>query len=176
MAAKKRSSAKKTRKPARKAAKARRPAKKPARRAVKPIPDGFHTVTPYVVVRGVAEFMDFLAAAFGAKEMGRMPRADGTVMHAQVRIGDSMVMMGEHQGEGALVPGMLYLYVKDADAAYARALAAGATSIREPTDQLYGDRNAGVRDPFGNQWWMATHKEDVSDEEMRRRFAAGSRS
>ena len=140
--------------------------------AVKPIPDGYHTVTPYLVVPRVAEVIDFLKQAFGAEEMFRMPRPDGAIAHAEVRIGDSMVMMGEPMGDFQPMPAMIHLYVDDADAMYKLALEAGATSVREPTDQFYGDRSAGVKDPAGNQWWIATHKEDVAPDELARRAEA----
>ena len=137
--------------------------------AVKPIPDGFHAVTPYLVVPGVARLIDFLKQAFGAEEVERMARPDGAVMHAQVRVRDSILMMGEPQGEWAPMPTSLYLYVADADAVYQQALSAGGISIMAPADQFYGDRMGGVKDPSGNMWWIATHKEDVSPEELRRR-------
>ncbi len=140
--------------------------------APKPIPDGFHTVTPYLVVQGAAKELDFLKGAFEAKELFRMPQPDGTIMHAEVKIGDSIVMMGEARGQHKPMPCSLYLYVTDADAVYKRALQAGATSTMEPANQFYGDRTAGVRDPAGNQWMIGTHKEDVSPEELRKRAAA----
>jgi PhnB protein len=140
--------------------------------AVKPIPEGFHNVTPYLVVPGVAKLIDFLKQAFGATELFRMPRPNGTIMHAEVKIGDSIVMMGEPMGGHQPMPGSLYLYVEDADAVYKRALQAGATSTMEPADQFYGDRSAGVKDPVGNHWWIATHKEDVSPDELARRAEA----
>ncbi len=140
--------------------------------AVKPIPDGYHTVTPYLVVEGVAKLIDFLKQAFEAKEINRHAQPDGTIMHAEVKIGDSIVMMGEARGEHKPMQTMLYLYVKDADAVYKRAVKAGATSVMEPTDQFYGDRSGGVKDLCGNQWWVATHKEDVSPEEMTKRAQA----
>ena len=139
---------------------------------VKPIPDGFHAVTPYIVASGVPRLIDFLKNAFGAEEMYRHARPDGTVMHAQVRIGDSFLMMGESQGEFKAMPCMFYMYVNDADAAYKRAMAAGGTQVMAPTTQFYGDRSGGVKDPCGNQWWVATHVEDVSSEEMARRGEA----
>lgn len=142
---------------------------------VKPIPEGYHTVTPYLTVPGVARLIEFLKQAFGAEEKERMARPDGAVMHAEVRIGDSMVMLGEPSGNFSPMPAMIYLYVDDTDAAYRRALEAGATSMMEPADQFYGDRNAGVKDPSGNLWWIATHKEDVPPEEMKRRAEAASR-
>ena len=139
---------------------------------VKPMPDGYHSVTPYLSVPGVAKLLDFLQQAFEAQELHRMPRPDGTIMHAEVRIGDSLVMMGEPMGSAQPMFGSLYLYVHDVDAVYKRALQAGATTTSEPADQFYGDRSAGVKDPVGNQWWIATHKEDVPPEEMAKRAEA----
>lgn len=138
---------------------------------VKPIPKGYHTITPYLVVQGAAQFIDFLKQAFGAEEILRMAQPDGTIMHAEVKIGDSGVMLGEAGGENKPMPAMLHLYVEDMDGAYRRALQAGATSLREPADQFYGDRIGGVRDSFGNQWWLATHIEDVSADELAKRAA-----
>ena len=140
--------------------------------AVKPIPDGYHTVTPYLVVRDVPRLMEFLRQAFGATELIRAPRPDGSIMHAEVAIGDSRVMMGEPPASSPPMPGCVHLYVVDTDALYHLALQAGATSLREPTDQFYGDRMAGVQDPVGNQWWIATHTENVSPAELARRAAA----
>jgi PhnB protein len=140
--------------------------------AVKAIPEGYRAVTPYLVVPGVAQLMDFLKQAFGAEEVNRMARPDGTVMHGEVRIGDSVIMMGEVSGAFEPTAAMIHLYVEDVDATYRRALEAGATSVREPADQFYGDRSGGVKDRFGNQWWIATHVEDVSPDEMERRAKA----
>jgi PhnB protein len=139
---------------------------------VKPIPEGYHTVIPYLTVAGVDRLLEFLKRAFDAEEVHRMARPDGTIGHAQVRIGDSHVMMGGATDRWKARPGAIYLYVEDTDATYLRALEAGATSLMEPADQFYGDRNAGVEDPVGNYWWIATHKEDVSLEEMERRANA----
>lgn len=138
--------------------------------AAKPIPEGYHSVTPYLTVPGVDRLIEFLKAAFDAREIGRLLRPDGGVMHAEVMIGDSKVMMGEPGCEYGPRPANLHLYVEDTDASYRRALAAGAISIREPANQFYGDRSAGVQDPSGNQWWIATHVEDVSPEELERRM------
>ena len=143
---------------------------------VKPIPDGYHTVTPYLIVEGVAGLIDFLKQAFDAVETERMPGPDGKVGHGEVRIGDSVVMMGEASGDWKPMPGSIYLYVNDTDATYKRALDAGATSVMEPADQFYGDRNAGVKDASGNMWWIATRKENVSPEELRKRAEARAKS
>ena len=129
---------------------------------VKPIPDGYHTVTPYLVVRDAPRLIEFLQQAFGATELMRSLRPDGGVMHAEVSIGDSRVMIGETSGAWPPMPGCVHLYVVDTDALYHLALQAGATSLREPANQFYGDRMAGVQDPVGNQWWIATHVENVS--------------
>jgi PhnB protein len=140
--------------------------------AVKSIPDGYHSVTPYLVIQGASKLIDFLKQAFEAEETERIASPDGTIMHAEVRIGDSVIMMGDVMGEFNPMPGMVHLYVNDADATYQRALHAGATSMREPENQFYGDRSAGVKDAFGNVWWIATHIEDVSPEELKRRVEA----
>ncbi len=141
---------------------------------VKPIPDGYHSVTPYLIVDDVAGLVRFLEQAFGAKEGHRSMRPDGKIAHTEVRIGDSVVMMGGARDQWKARPSGFYLYVTDTDAVYKRALEAGGTSLMEPADQLYGDRNAGVTDPTGNQWWIATHIEDVAPEELERRFAAAA--
>jgi len=136
---------------------------------VKPIPDGYHALTPYVIVEGVPRLLEFLKRAFGAEEVHRTALPDGTVMHAEVRIDGSHLMMGEARGEFPPMPGSIFFYVRDADAVYRRALDAGAVSLMEPADQFHGDRYGGVRDPAGNCWWIATHIEDVSPEELERR-------
>lgn len=128
--------------------------------AVTAIREGFHTVTPYLIVRGAAELIDFLEQAFGATELLRAPTPGGRI-HAEVRIGDSMVMLGDASAEWEPMPGSIHLYVDDADAAYGSALQAGASSLMEPADQDYGDRMGGVKDPFGNVWWIATPKVDA---------------
>jgi PhnB protein len=134
-----------------------------------------NTVSPYLVVHGVPGLLEFMRHAFGAQELHRTATPDGTVRHAEARIGDTVIMMGEATAEFPPRPAMLHVYVPDADAVYRRALEAGAISLREPSDQFYGDRTGGVQDAFGNQWWMATHKEDVSDDEIARRMAAAMR-
>jgi PhnB protein len=140
--------------------------------AVRPIPEGYHTVTPYLMVRGAARFIDFLKDAFAAQELFRMPGPQGNVMHAEVRVGDSILMLSDASDEQPPTAVMLYLYVEDADAVYRRALQAGATSLAEPADQFWGDRTGAVQDPFGNRWWIATRIEDVSPEELGRRMSA----
>jgi PhnB protein len=136
---------------------------------VKPIPDGYHAVTPYLTVEGAETLLEFVKQAFGAEETERLPGPDGRIGHAEVRIGDSVVMLADAWEEAPAVQSTLHLYVEDADATYRRALQAGGESLREPQDQFYGDRMGGVRDPVGNTWWISTHTEDVSDDEMRRR-------
>lgn len=138
---------------------------------VKPIPDGYHSVTPYLLVRDGARTLEFLVRGLGAEITHRLDDADGRLRHAEVRIGDSPVMIGEGSVSFPPMPCMLYLYVRDCDAAYERALAAGAKSVREPADQHYGDRSGGVIDAEGNQWWFGTRIEDVSDAELARRTA-----
>jgi PhnB protein len=126
--------------------------------AVKAAPEGFHSITPYVVAHGAGKLIDFVKQAFGAEEVFRMARPDGTIGHAEMRIGDSMVEMGDGTDGSKPMPVSLHLYVSDADAVYRRALEAGAASMHEPVDQEYGDREAGVKDPCGNHWYIATHK------------------
>jgi PhnB protein len=120
------------------------------------IPEGYHSVSPYLVVADVSGLVDFLEKVFGGERIAFMHRPDGSVMHAAVRIGDSVVMMGETPEGSDPFPAMLYLYLEDAEAAYRQALEAGATSLQEPVDETYGDRVAAVQDAYGNQWWMAT--------------------
>jgi PhnB protein len=129
---------------------------------IKAVPEGHHTVTPYLVVSGVAKLIEFAKQAFGAEEVFLSKRPDGSVQHAEVKIGDSRVMMGEGAPGGKNFPGMLHLYIEDVDAVYQRAIQAGAKSLREPADQPHGDRMGGVEDAFGNQWWIATHVKDVA--------------
>ena len=140
--------------------------------AVKPVPEGYHTVTPYVVARGAARLLDFLGAAFGAQEYLRVPNPDGTIGHAEVRIGDSVVMVFDAEPDWPDTPATLRLYVDDADAVYARALAAGARSITDLADTFYGDRGGRLVDPFGNIWWIQSHVEDVDPAEIAERAAA----
>lgn len=136
---------------------------------VKPIPEGYHTVTPYLIVTGAGRVLEFVRKAFGAQHRFRMDNEDGTVGHAEVQIGDSVVMMADANETYPATPGNIHLYVEDCDAVYARALEAGAESVQEMADQFYGDRSGGVRDPGGNVWWITTHVEDVDPDEMARR-------
>ena len=133
-----------------------------------PIPKGYHTVTPYMTLKNASQAIEFYKKAFGAVEVMRMPGPDGTIGHAEVRLGDSVVMLAEARGEWQPRPGALYLYVHDTDAAYQRALQAGATSLMEPADQFYGDRAAKVKDPFGYNWHIHTHIRDVPQDELER--------
>jgi len=137
-----------------------------------PIPSGFRSVTPYLVVSDAAKVMDFLQHAFGATERFKMQGPDGSISHAEIQVGDSVVMLGQSPDQTRTTHSMLYLYVPDVDAVYEKAVAAGGISLREPTDQFYGDRSGAVKDPGGNEWWIATHKEDVSPQEMERRMAS----
>lgn len=147
---------------------------------VKPIPDGYSTLTPYLIVSDGAAAMAFYTQAFGAVERMRLVRPDGKFGHAEMQIGDSVIMFAdEHPDHHAHAPGhfggspvSLHLYVADVDAAFAKALAAGATVVRPVEDMFYGDRSGGVTDPFGHVWHLATHIEDVSPEEIDRRAAA----
>ncbi len=137
--------------------------------AVKPVPDEYPRVTPYLIVENVGKLMDFLTEVFDAVQGEKMTLPDGSINHGEVRIGDSMIMMGKSNNDYPPIPAMLYVYVENVDEVYSKALRAGGKSIMEPADQFYGDRNAAVADPSGNSWWIASHIEDVSPEEMQRR-------
>ena len=137
----------------------------------KSIPEGYHTVTPYLVVEKAAECIEFMQRAFGAKLVFQTNKPDGSIAHSELKIGDSMLMLGSAGDQWKAMPMTIYLYVEDVDAAYAKAMAAGAESVSPVKDQYYGDRSGGVKDVSGNYWWIATHKEDVSEEEMKRRQA-----
>jgi len=147
----------------------------------KPIPDGYRTITPYITVRGAAEAIDFYKRAFGAEEKERMPGPDGkSVMHAELKIGDSILMLSDEFPQmGCRSPqalggstGYLFLYVPDVDSAFKRALDAGAKASMPPADMFWGDRFGKVTDPFGHEWGLATHKEDLTPDEIRKRGAA----
>lgn len=132
-------------------------------------PAGYHTVTPFICNTGIRETIDFAKAAFGAIEREVHLDAEGKIRHGEIMIGESIIMVSEASGDAAH-PAMFYLYVEDCDAVYAKAVAAGGKSLREPTTEFYGDRSCGVVDSFGNQWWLGTHVEDVSAEELQRRM------
>ena len=150
---------------------------------VKPIPEGYHTATPYLIVKDAARAIEFYKKAFGATELMRMSGPGGKIGHAEIKIGDSPIMLADE------VPGMgfrspeslggspisILLYVEDVDVVFSEALDAGAKVQRPVADQFYGDRTGGVTDPFGHVWYIATHKEDVSPEEMKKRAAAAGR-
>jgi len=144
--------------------------------AIKAVPDGYHSVQPYLMLKNCAEALAFYKKAFGAEEKFRMPNREGGIGHAEMQIGDSIVMMADeapqmdafspqHFGGS---PVSLLIYTENCDETYGRALAAGAESVRAPADQPYGDRMSGVKDPFGYKWWIATHIKDVSPEEMQK--------
>ncbi len=147
--------------------------------AVNPVPDGYGSVTAYLIVDDGPAAIKFYEETFGARERLRMEAPDGSIGHAELEIGDSVVMLAsEHPGIGAVSPGTLggtavslLLYTEDADGVFAKAIANGATAVRPMQDQFYGDRSGMVRDPFGHQWSIATHVEDVSPEEIRQRMA-----
>jgi PhnB protein len=147
----------------------------------KPVPDGYHTVTPYLTVKNAAQAIEFYARAFGARETERMTDPDGRrVVHAEITIGDSRVMLSDEFPQmGSRSPqtlggttGGIFLYVPDVDAAFKRAVDAGAKAAMPPTDMFWGDRFGKLVDPFGHEWAMATHKQDLTHEEIRKRGAA----
>ena len=152
---------------------------------VKPIPDGFHTATPYMVIRDAARAIEIYKKAFGATEIYRHADPDGKIRHAQIKIGDSPLMLADEFPEFSVgrspqslngSPVHIYLYVEDVDAVFNQAVSSGAASLMPVQDQFYGDRSGGVTDPFGHVWWIATHKEDVSPDEIQKRAAAHGRS
>ncbi|WP_328942086.1 VOC family protein [Streptomyces sp. NBC_00250] len=138
--------------------------------SVNPVPQGYHTVTPWIISRDTVALIDFLKRAFGAEELACMADEEGTVQHAEVRIGDSVVMMFDARPEWPPTPGFLRLYVEDADATHRQAVAAGGTSVTEVTHLFFGDRVGRVRDPLGNLYWIQTRVEDLSPEEMEHRL------
>lgn len=148
--------------------------------AVKPVPEGYHTVTPYLIIRDAARAIEFYKKAFGATEFVRMPAPGGKIGHAEIKIGDSHIMLADESPEMGYrgpqsiggSPVSIVLYLEDVDAVVGRAVAAGAKLVRPVEDQFYGDRSGGVEDPFGHSWHISTHIEDVSPEEMKKRMAA----
>jgi PhnB protein len=149
---------------------------------VKPIPEGYHTVTPYLIIKGAAEALEFYKKAFGATELFRMEQPNGKIGHAEIKIGDSPIMLADehlemkHASPKTLggSPVSLLLYVEDVDTVFNRAIKAGAEQQLPVEDKFYGDRSGSVVDPFGHLWHIATHKEDVAPEEMEKRMAAAS--
>ena len=145
--------------------------------AAKPIPEGYHSVTPYLIVRGAERALDYYRTAFGATELFRMDAPGGKIGHAEIKIGDSPVMLAdENPAWGAKSPEALggsavhlMIYVEDCDTVFKRAIAAGGKETQPLKDQFYGDRSGTLTDPFGHSWTIATHKEDLSPEEMKRR-------
>ncbi len=136
----------------------------------KAIPEGYHTATPYLVVRGADKTIEFLKKAFGAQpSFELMMSPDGKVMHADLKIGDSHIMLSEATDQHPAMQSMVHLYVPNVDAVYQRAVAAGGKSFMEPKDQFYGDRGAGVTDHSGCSWYIATHIEDVSMQDLKKR-------
>jgi PhnB protein len=146
----------------------------------KPIPDGYHSITPYLIVDGAARAIEFYKTAFGATELFRFPTPDGRIAHAELRIGDSLFMLADEfpdhdarsPGSVGGTPVSLMLYIEGVDQIVDRALTHGATLKRPIADQFYGDRSGTISDPFGHQWTIATHVEDVPPDEMQRRAAA----
>jgi PhnB protein len=136
---------------------------------VNPIPVGYHTLTPFIMAKQADKLIDFIKSAFGGTVITLHKTPDGNVMHAEIRIGDSRLMLSEATDKYPAMPAMIYLYTEDCDDVYQKAIQAGGTSLREPTTEFYGDRSCGVQDFAGNQWWIATHVEDVSPEEMQHR-------
>lgn len=149
---------------------------------VKPVPEGYHTVTPYLIIKGAAAAIEFYKKVFGATEVMRMADPSGRIGHAEVKIGDSHVMLADEDPMRGIrspqsiggSPVTILLYVEDVDSTVGQAVAAGAKLTRPVEDQFYGDRSGGLEDPFGHIWYVATHKEDVAPEEMKRRAAAFS--
>jgi PhnB protein len=146
---------------------------------VKPIPEGYHSLTPYLSIKGAGAAIEYYKKAFGATELMHMPAPGGLVGHAEIKIGDSIIMLADECPEGNKspqtlggTPVSLVLYVEDVDAVFKRAVDAGAKAVREPSNQFYGDRSAGVTDPFGHSWYIHTHVEDLTPEEIGKRAAA----
>jgi PhnB protein len=147
---------------------------------VKPIPAGYHTIIPYLSIKGAADAIEFYKKAFGATESMRMAQPDGRIGHAELQLGDSRVMLADEFPEMDFrsprsmggSPVHIHMYVEDVDTVVSRAVAAGAKVVRPVQDQFYGDRSGTVADPYGHVWHVSTHTEDVSPEEMRKRAAA----
>jgi PhnB protein len=149
---------------------------------VKPTPEGYHSVTPYLFIKGAASAIDFYKKVFDATEITRVPSPNNQIMHAELRIGDSIIMLADENPQiGALSPqslggtaSLLNVYIANVDAVAQKAVDAGAKLLRPVKDQFYGDRSGTLIDPFGHMWSVATHVEDVSPEEMKKRMAAAT--
>ena len=137
--------------------------------SVKPIPEGYQQAIPYLVVLDAKAQMDFLLNVFDGKEINRMTTPDGSVVHGEVKVGDSVIMIGQAREESQVRKSMVYLYMEDCDAYFNKAKEAGATVVSELEDQFYGDRHGAVEDSNGNQWYIVTHQEEVSPEELQKR-------
>jgi uncharacterized glyoxalase superfamily protein PhnB len=144
--------------------------------SVRPIPEGHPRVSPYLIVDDAAALLDFTVRVFDSQILSRHLTPDGRVIHAEVRIVDSVVMVGGASAQWPPVPAALHIYVEDVDAVYARAIAAGGTSLEAPVTKFYGDRSAHVTSPGGVTWFITTHVEDVSDDEMERRMTAAAQA
>ena len=139
---------------------------------VRPIPDGYTPITPYLIVEDAAGLIDFLVSAFGAVERFRIPMPEGGIGHAEVEIGGAALMLSDSNPEFSPTRASIHLYVTEVDAVHAQAVKAGATSVEGPSDMFYGDRLARIIDPYGNHWSIATHIEDVDPDELAQRLAA----
>lgn len=152
--------------------------------AVKPIPQGYHAVTPYLIIKGASRAIDFYKKVFGATEIMRFPGPNGTIGHAELKIGDSVIMLADEPQQGISrapdayggSPVSLMIYVPDVDKTFKEAISSGSKEVRAVQDQFYGDRSGNLVDPFGHVWTVATHKEDVTQEEMQRRMASMKQS
>ncbi|PTR16559.1 PhnB protein [Nitrosospira sp. Nsp2] len=149
--------------------------------SIRPIPDGYHSITPYLMINGAAEAIEFYRRAFGAKELFKMDAPGGKIGHAEIEIGNSRIMMADDCGgespfsnpqSAGGSPVGLHLYVEDVDAVFAQAVSEGATVIKSVKDQFYGDRTGALKDPFGHIWFLATHKEELSPDEIKQRAEA----
>ena len=144
--------------------------------AAKHIPEGYNTITPYLIVEGAEKLIEFIEKVFDGTVVMKMEGEKGKIAHAEMKIGDSMLMLADAGEEWKPTQAMLHLYVENTDAVYQKALDAEATSAKEPADQFYGDRNSAVKDSFGNFWGISTHIEDLSDEEIQRRMQSSSQA
>ena len=144
--------------------------KSEANNEVTAIPEGYHTVTPFIIVKGAADLLAFTASAFGALELSRMTGDDGKITHAEARIGDSVIMIFDSKEEWPDTPAFLRLYVEDCDAMYHQAIRAGGISVTNPTNMPWGDRISRIGDPFGNIWWIMTRTENVKPEVIEKRY------